>query len=653
MQFTEINANTGTGISGTVTAGDILTIIFISLQTAADNTGLPVTYTDSFPGNVYNLVPGLHNINVPCTVSGRFISYGVYVCPRALGSLTTSAPVPSAFTTPSTLGTDQFCGEFRSTIGIGSFLNNGLAILLSQTTAFSLNAGNTPNGIDELVIGATITTAAGVGPVGPRFTSYLNELNTPSTSTDWGWQDANVLGGTGVVVAGVNPGTPVPPSKVQIAAGTFASGTSFAQAFTSNNAVGNCIVVTVYEYSFSSVLPGISDTNGNTYTLLTSSSSFPGQGVYVFAALNIAAGANTVTVTLATAAPLGMIIHEFAGVGHASASDGAANNDSGGTPTSLTVGPITTTQTPDLLVTFCANNNSSSTIPSPPTGYLGGGTVTGNNMVIASAYLLNASAGSHSATWNLTNSGSSTNVSLVALKGQFTTSPETMGMLFRLAANNFAGGSASSSLAFNIRKAPEPIVPKEGRAIATVQIDATQITHTPLSAQALAYPEITFDNQITPTNGWQSFAIAEFDLEHITNRGQGLSEVRGLIAVSRPMFQIDVVGNATDFPGSAGYNMGHGLALLTNVSTLQCAILGSAAMSWQQSLNSQGAPIETMHLAYPASKGGMKFRLILLCDQYPLQGGGTTGIGKYTLNFTNYELPSTFISIGSWFGNQQ
>lgn len=652
MSFTEINANTGTGLSGTVVAGDILTLLFISVQTAADNTGLPVTITDAFPGNTYNLIPGLHNINVPCTVSGRFISYGLYVCPRAQASFTTSMPVPAAFTTASTVATHEYCGEFRSTIGIGAFQNNGLAIMLSQTANFALNAGNTATGIDELVIGATITTAAGAGG-GPSFTSYLHRLNFQSTTSDWGWNDASVLGGTGVVTANVTPGTPVAPSFVQARASTNPSGTSFTLAFTSNNVAGNCIVVTVCTVTnLGPDLPTVTDSVGNTYNLIASNTS--GVGCYVFAALNIGAGANTVSVTLASAEQCAINIHEFHNVATASATDGTASAHQFSSATSITGGPITTTNAPDLLFSFLVLDQTGQTVTAP-TGYTEVSSATGNGCSTFGAWITESTTGAFSAQWTGFTPGGTQNATtvLVGLKGGTSTAPETMGMLFRLAALDFAGASASGSLAFNIRKAPHPVPPPEGRAMATVQIDATQITHTPLSARGLAYPEITFDNQVTPTNGWTAFAIAEFDLEHISNRGQGLSEVRGLIAVSRPMFQIDVVGNATDFPGSAGYPLGHGLALLTNISTLQTAVLGGAAMSWQQSLNSQGAPIETLHMAFPAGKGAMKYRLILLSDTYPLQGGGTTGIGKYTLQFTNYELPSTFISLGSWFGNQQ
>jgi hypothetical protein len=130
-----------------------------------------------------------------------------------------------------------------------------------------------------------------------------------------------------------------------------------------------------------------------------------------------------------------------------------------------------------------------------------------------------------------------------------------------------------------------------------------------------------------------------------------LSEVRGVIVTSRPMFQWDINDNTSDCPFTGGFVLGRGLAILTNVATLQSLALGSAAMAWHQGLDTQGAPYELLQSPFYAVKGGMKFRLLLLCDLFPLSGGQTTGVGKWTINFTNFELPSSLIHVGGWYGN--
>jgi uncharacterized Zn-binding protein involved in type VI secretion len=98
-------------------------------------------------------------------------------------------------------------------------------------------------------------------------------------------------------------------------------------AFTGNNTAGNCIVVAIVdELIIGGTTPTVSDSNGNTYTLATDNTVSGGSHtcrLTLYYALNIAAGANTVTVTVnGNATPLqGLIIYEYSGVDTVAALD--------------------------------------------------------------------------------------------------------------------------------------------------------------------------------------------------------------------------------------------------------------------------------------------------------------------------------------------
>lgn len=202
------------------------------------------------------------------------------------------------------------------------------------------------------------------------------------------------------------------------------------------------------------------------------------------------------------------------------------------------------------------------------------------------------------------------------------------------------GGNAQK-LVFSINKGPLPIVPKEGRAIATVQIDCTQQVVIP---GAIDYPEYSLNPDDFANAGFTEFApvgfvVCEFDLEHLF-QGSGLSEVRTLTAWARPWFNflngkrrdegfvvspIDPSGTLlTAFP-----------ALLTNKITLQSISLGESA-----ALNDLGAQAYGQYtvMPFPGNQNGLKYRFI------SPQAFLNNPIGKYTLQFMNFEVMGAYAS---------
>jgi hypothetical protein len=187
--------------------------------------------------------------------------------------------------------------------------------------------------------------------------------------------------------------------------------------------------------------------------------------------------------------------------------------------------------------------------------------------------------------------------------------------------SNSAGKSSSKALTFSINKGPLPVPPKEGRAIATVQIDCTQQLVIP---PPINYPEYAICE--TGLSAPTGFVVCEFDLEHLF-QGSGLSEVRTLCAWCRPMFSPTNNGQRDDSPGGNIYPQP---AILTNKITLQTILLGSNAA--QTSTFDSESYGEFLILPFPGNKNGLKYRFIAP------QSSLINPQGKYNLQFLNFEV---------------
>ena len=105
------------------------------------------------------------------------------------------------------------------------------------------------------------------------------------------------------------------PAFVQVSAKEVKSGTTNSLAFPSANTAGNLIVVYVLWSNTNSVT--VSDSQGNSYASAASRTTWSTNwSAQVFYASNVAAGANTVTATHATAVSSFSVIyiHEYSGI---------------------------------------------------------------------------------------------------------------------------------------------------------------------------------------------------------------------------------------------------------------------------------------------------------------------------------------------------
>lgn len=157
-------------------------------------------------------------------------------------------------------------------------------------------------------------------------------------------------------------------SFVQAAENAAHNVSTLSQAYTSSNTAGNCLVIAIGAWK-SSVFttPVVTDSQGNTWKRLIAGPQCRFSGVsqcFIFAALNCAGGANTVTVTIPSSVTvdLDMAIQEYSGVSHVNALDQSGGVANGSTALSFSL----TTQFANEVL-FCLaydQSNSSSTFAS-------------------------------------------------------------------------------------------------------------------------------------------------------------------------------------------------------------------------------------------------------------------------------------------------
>jgi hypothetical protein len=207
--------------------------------------------------------------------------------------------------------------------------------------------------------------------------------------------------------------------------------------------------------------------------------------------------------------------------------------------------------------------------------------------------------------------------------------PDTFGVAMTMQGTNGAvGGNPAQQLTFSINKGPRPVPPEEGRAICTVQVDCTQQA---VSTLDLNFPEYAYflSDAANADNNIAGFTLLEFDLEHLF-QGSGLSEVRTLIAWSRPNFNYDGTNRQDTQYASDVYP-----AFITNKTTLQTICLGEAVV------NQGTVAAQYVIMPFPANKNALKYRFI--CPQVD----ASTPAGKFTLCFLNFDCMGAYSSVAA------
>src|SRR5271165_2869048 len=120
------------------------------------------------------------------------------------------------------------------------------------------------------------------------------------------------------------------------------AGTSFTVAYSSNNAQGNCLVVVAGNFDGTHNVSSITDSNNvwPASAAIAFNDSTNAQGLSIWALLNCAAGANTITVNLASSMAPTIEIYEISGLFSIGPN---STGGSSGSVTTMTTGAITLT----------------------------------------------------------------------------------------------------------------------------------------------------------------------------------------------------------------------------------------------------------------------------------------------------------------------
>lgn len=515
-----------------------------------------------------------------------------------------------------------------SPIEMGPFVASQIDLMLSfimtdVSSTFSGGGTETQTVIDtQNAMGFSSAVITGVIPAAGSGISCL--LNTAN------------LGGSGIAAL----------TTVNNITGS-AGPTGLTIEFAENNPGDTCIVAFMATSSaadFVAAPSTIIDSENNVYTLAASlinhltsvSAVYTAQFIYMCA--KVAGSAGAVTIDMPSSIVTAGIVNLWGGGSEYQANFATIKIDdvvfNGGFGTTITDLVLTMTGTDDIVLMGYAdsglNSVSGSTIQFQPFADILNDFPTQNALLFSGPAI--------AAIGGLLSNEMSASTTVVVEPGGAVTDMFAFAIAF-IGTNN-TGGSAAETLTFSLNKGPAPIIPIEGRAIATVQIDCTQqISHSfglPIDyPEFAAYPFSSLDAT--------AFIVIEFDLEHLF-QGAGLSEMRSLMAWSRPWFRsTNGVPPRFDVPvNNLSPNPEVYPALLTNTTTLQTVILGGsnfANQSWNGPVPSSFG--ETMIVPFPANKHSLKYRFI-----QPLSAGNAANpVGKYNLQFCNYEI-SPFISNG-------
>ena len=215
---------------------------------------------------------------------------------------------------------------------------------------------------------------------------------------------------------------PLPPSNLQVgkmaiafvqSASRDTGASPLALAFGSNNTAGNFIVVAI-RLGSATIVPTVADSQGNTYTEdRRQVQTTDGHRTFIFSAPNIAAGANTVTVTFSGGVTCRFAIHEYSGLATSSVLD-QVNSAEDDTNTAWSSGDVTTTQADELLFGFASGQNSQARLVTKGAAYTLREYITVDLAFrIISEDRIVAATGTYNANWTI-NNGTETKTALIA-----------------------------------------------------------------------------------------------------------------------------------------------------------------------------------------------------------------------------------------------
>ena len=344
----------------------------VAVNNGSDNPMLTEDLTQSAGGSV----TATFTLSAPGSYQAQMVAF------KAAGTVA-SPPAPvinSANTATGTVGT-AFKYQITATNSPTSFDATGLPAGLSVDTGSGLVSG-TPTAAGTSNVTLSATNSGGTGTA--ALTLTINNIVTSS--------------GAIAYVQGVS-------------SANDSSARTVSAALPANTAAGDLIVVAVSWDTSGSAQTSVSDSQGNTYALATTSNNTTTfQALAIYYAANIKGGADTVTVTLTPSAGYRRLdIQEYSGVATTNPVDVTAQNINlnGGTNTDgVTSTNATTTASGDLIFGVATQDSGTDTI-SAGTGFTHREALNnGSDNPMVTEDLTQSAAGSVAATFTLSAPGS-------------------------------------------------------------------------------------------------------------------------------------------------------------------------------------------------------------------------------------------------------
>jgi len=271
--------------------------------------------------------------------------------------------------------------------GVASGSGSGGSVIVkpqtNSTTAFEVQNASGTNVInvdttDQQVSAdqnSSSTTAPILSVIQNGSSSSTVALQNSTTNSAFYLSD-NVSNGNAFSInsyTGATTTTATPTFVQQASVAAAAAATSTALAFSSNNTLGNTIVVAVSWNTVSSLTPTCSDSQGNTYSAIVLETDDPDNSQSgICYATNIKAGANTVTVTFgASVTYRALAIQEYSGIATTSPVDTYATYAATGTTATnaYTSTTAATTTSGDLIFGYFVDETGSTATATAGTGF--------------------------------------------------------------------------------------------------------------------------------------------------------------------------------------------------------------------------------------------------------------------------------------------
>jgi parallel beta-helix repeat protein len=374
-----LTVSTGTGlISGTPT-----TSATSSVTLSATNAGGTGTRMLTLTINPVN-APVITSPSTATGTAGVAFSYQI--------TATNSPTSFNASSLPDGLSVNRNTGLVSGTpANVGTTSN----IILRATNAIGTGTKNLILTVNAGLPPAPVITSAStaVGTVGVAFSYQITATNSPTsynasalpsglsvntgtglvsgTPTTTASSNVNLsavnAGGTGTAILSLTINAPAPPiTLVQSATSIASSAIALSATFPAAVSTGHLIVASVS--SWPNAPTGVTDNQGNVYTLATAPkrTSAPGGGSYTATYYARAAGANTVTVrTGGSNGRMSMVIAQFSGVNTMVAADSAIS--AAGKSQTPSSGNLTPSGAGELLIG--AGTHDATTLTTPGSGF--------------------------------------------------------------------------------------------------------------------------------------------------------------------------------------------------------------------------------------------------------------------------------------------